>query len=92
MSVGIGKKTGRRGVGEERPPRAPEAVPRRQMLSCGRGPAAGAMGPWPAARMDAHVRKITNSGAENRWETRGKRQGGPLCWDAGQDELYLYCK
>ena len=85
MSVDAGKKTGRCGDGEEGPLSAPEAVPRRQMLACGRGPAAGAMEPWPAARMDAQVRKITNSDAENRWETRGKRQGGPLCWDMGQD-------
>lgn len=85
MRVGVGKRREGVGTGRRGPREPPEAVPRRQMLSCGRGPAAGAMEPWPAARMDAQVRKITNSGAENRWETRGKRQGGPLWWDAGQD-------
>lgn len=73
MSIGVGQKMWRGGDGGGGALRAPRCCAKEADAV----PWARAPEPWPGARLDVQVQKITSSGVGNRWETQGKRQGGP---------------
>ena len=58
MRVGFGKRWEGVGMGRRGPREPLEAVPRRQMLSCGHGPAAGA---WSCGGQPGWMRKFERS-------------------------------
>lgn len=48
------------------------------MLACGQGQQLGRSEQGPRARLGVQVPEITDGSVEDRWKTRGKRQGPAL--------------